>query len=96
MHCGGEELAWEQVSGRGTIHSFSIARQATTRGFEADVPYLVLLVEIEEEPGLLLRTNLVGEADIDAVDIGQRVRVVFEERDEMLLPQFELAGETDV
>lgn len=90
--CGSEDLAWTEVSGRGKIHSFTIARQATTRGFQADVPYVVVLVEIEEDPGVLVLTNLVGDVDLEALDINIAVEVTFEARGEMVLPQFRLAG----
>jgi uncharacterized OB-fold protein len=91
-HCGREDQVWERVSGRGTIHSFTIARQSTTRGFRAEVPYVVVLVAVEEDPDVLILTNLVGDFDLNALDVGDPVAVTFERRGEMVVPQFELAG----
>jgi uncharacterized OB-fold protein len=90
-HCGREDQVWERVSGRGTIHSFTIARQSTTRGFQSEVPYVVVLVAVEEDPDVLILTNLVGEFDLNALDVGDPVSVIFEGRGEMVIPQFELA-----
>lgn len=90
--CGSEDQVWEEASGRGTIHSFTIARQSTTRGFQSEVPYVVVLVAPEEDPDVLLLTNLVGDVDLEALDVGHAVTVTFEERGDMVLPQFELAG----
>ena len=90
--CGSEDQIWEKASGRGAIHSFTIARQSTTRGFQSELPYVVALVALEEDPDVLVLTNLVGEVDQDALDVGDPVTVTFEARGEMVVPQFELAG----
>jgi uncharacterized protein len=90
-HCGYEDLVWEAASGRGTVHSFTIARQSTTRGFQSDLPYVVVLVALEEDPDVLVLTNLVGDVDLDALDVGDPVTVTFEERGDMVVPQFERA-----
>jgi len=89
--CRGQEFEWQQVSGRGTIFSFAIARQTTTVGFADDVPYVVVLVAIDEQPDLVVLANLVG-ADIvlDQLDIGLPVQVTFEARGEYAVPQFGL------
>ena len=90
--CGSEDMAWVAVSGRGTVHSFTIARQSTTRGFQDELPYVVVLIGLEEDPDALVLTNLVGDVDLDKLDIGDPVTVTFEARGEMVVPQFQLAG----
>jgi uncharacterized OB-fold protein len=65
--CGSADTAWEQASGAGTIYSFSVMRQAK-------IPYAIAYVTLDEGPTMM--TNIV-EADLDAIRIGQRVRVVF-------------------
>ena len=89
-YCGSEDLHWSQVSGRATIYSFTVVRQATTRGFDDDVPYVVVSVELAEQSGLLMVTNLVGEYDLDRLEVGQPVIVVFERREGATVPQFRL------
>ena len=83
--CGGRELAWTESSGRGAVRTFTVIRRAVSPAFEADVPYVVALIALDEGPTMM--TNLV-DCDPNAVSIGQRVRVVFERRGEVVLPQF--------
>jgi uncharacterized OB-fold protein len=85
--CLGRALTPEAVSGRATIHTFTVNHQPWIPGF--DPPYVIAIVDIEEQAGLRLTTNIVG-CEIDAVYIGMPVRVCFEERDDdIYLPLFE-------
>jgi uncharacterized OB-fold protein len=78
------------VSGGGTVGSFTVTHQLNVPGFADELPYVVLLVELDEQPELFMITNLRGAASRD-VAIGRRVEVVFEEAAEgMVLPQFKL------
>jgi uncharacterized OB-fold protein len=65
--CWGEETEWAEASGRGTIYSYSVMRRAAE-------PYVVAYVTLAEGPTML--TNLV-DCDIDALAIGQEVRLKF-------------------
>jgi uncharacterized OB-fold protein len=65
--CGSDRTAWQPVSGRGTIYSYSVFRRAP-------VPYAIAYVTLEEGPTMM--TNIV-DGDLDAIRIGQRVRVRF-------------------
>jgi uncharacterized OB-fold protein len=51
---------------------------------------VIAIVEIEEEPGVRLTTNIVG-CSPDDVHIGMPVQVVFEQYDDVWLPLFEPA-----
>jgi uncharacterized OB-fold protein len=63
--------------------------QKNIAGFENEVPYTNLLVELDEQPLLLMLGNVPGTND--AVKIGRRVQVAFEElSDGLFLPQFRL------
>jgi uncharacterized OB-fold protein len=85
--CLGRELAPEAVSGRATVYSYTVNHQPWIPGF--DPPYLVAIVDIEEQAGLRLTTNLV-RCEIEDAAIGLPVRVCFEERDEgIFIPLFE-------
>jgi uncharacterized OB-fold protein len=88
--CLSTDLAFEEVSGRGTVWSFTVMHQKSVAGFEDEVPYLTALVELDEQPLLLLVTNLPG-GDAGSVRIGDRVHVTFEPlADGLALPQFGL------
>ena len=74
------------MSGNGTVRTFTIMRDTFMKGF--DPPYVVAEVELEEQAGLVLLTNIV-ECDIADVHIGQPVEVTFEDRsDSVTVPQF--------
>jgi uncharacterized protein len=75
----GKDLHPEAVSGRGTVASFTVNHQAWLPGMA--LPYVIALVEIEEQPGLRLQTNIVGCEPGD-VRIGMPVEVVFEHRED--------------
>lgn len=84
--CLSRDLAPEPVSGRGTVATFTINHQ--TWNPTVAVPYVVALVEIDEQPSVRLMTNIVGCAPED-VRIGMRVRVTFAQYDDVYLPLFE-------
>ena len=73
--CHSKDLAPQAVSGRARVHTFTVNHQPWMPGPE--LPFVVAIVEIEEDPSVRLMTNLVGIAPEDA-EIGLRVRVVFE------------------
>ena len=73
---------WAEVSGRGTVHAFTIMRESFMKGFPP--PYVVADVELEEQSGLKLVTNIVG-CDVTDVRIGQPL-VTFEDRSPRHLP----------
>jgi uncharacterized OB-fold protein len=82
----GGRIEWARVSGRGRLASYVITRMAAP-GFEAELPYVVALVELEEGPRLTSNLRNVAP-DPAALKIGMPLRVVFEQRDLMTLPQF--------
>ncbi len=87
-HCQNTALRFEQVSGEGRVYSYTIVRDNATRGFERMGPYVVALVELKEQPRLIVVANIVGAA-IDEVHIGMPVRVTWEPIEEgIVLPQF--------
>jgi len=77
--CLGEQTEWRTASGGGRIHAWSVMRRAP-------VPYAVAYVELDEGP--LMLTNIVN-CDLDALRVGQRVRLTFEPFAGGALPVFE-------
>jgi len=85
-HCLATDAEWVAVSGRGEVYSFNVMHQVYHPGFAAEVPYAVVLVQLDEGPRLI--SNLVGLA-ADAIRIDMPVRVVFEDvTPEITLPKF--------
>ncbi len=66
----GDELEWVEVSGRGTVYSFTVAHRATAPGWAEDCPYVIAIVELDEGPRLT--TNIVG-CDPSTVRVGMAV-----------------------
>lgn len=83
--CYGRELAVEAASGRAVVHTYTVNHQPWYPGF--DPPYLIAIVELVEQEGLRLTTNLV-DIEVDEAEIGLPVRVVFEQYDDVWLPLF--------
>ncbi|HVV29383.1 MAG TPA: OB-fold domain-containing protein [Mycobacteriales bacterium] len=64
-YCG-STVAFEPVSGRGEVFSFILVRQQTVPGHQ--VPYVVALVQLEEDPQI--RVSGIVQGPIEAVQIG--------------------------
>jgi uncharacterized OB-fold protein len=91
LRCGSNELAFEPVSGGGTIYTYTITYDARTPAFAARQPYAVVWVALDEEPGVRLLTNM-PDTPLEDVRIGARVEVYFDELTaDVKLPQFRLA-----
>lgn len=83
---GRRTLEWREVSGEGTIYSFSRHLKGWP-GHEDRVPYVVALVELPE--GVRMLANIVNAEEAD-LRIGQPVKVVWERlSDEFEYPAFE-------
>jgi uncharacterized OB-fold protein len=76
--CASRDHEWALVSGRGTVYTFTIVAYATTPGFIP--PYAVAWIELEEQAGLRMLSDIV-ECPHDAVRIGMPVEVVFDKLD---------------
>jgi len=82
--CHSRDGAPVEVTGRGTLHSFTVNHQPWDGA--GDV-YVIGLVEIEEQADVRLTTNIV-DIDPDAVRIGMPVEVVFEDHNPVFVPLF--------
>lgn len=86
--CLSRDLLPAAVSGRATVVTYTLNHQPWVPA--PDHPYAIAIVEIEEQPGLRLMTNIVN-CPPGSVRIGMPVRVVFERHDEVFVPLFEPA-----
>ncbi|MFF7154735.1 OB-fold domain-containing protein [Streptomyces sp. NPDC008139] len=62
---------WEAASGRGTVYTYTVVRQAGMPGFDEDAPYVIALVDLDEGPRMM--GNITG-CPVDEVRVGQRVQ----------------------
>ena len=69
-------LDWQPVSGEGVVYSWVVVHHAPAPGFQDETPYVVAWIELPEQAGLRILSNIVGCA-ADRVRAGMRVRVEF-------------------
>ena len=79
-HCGSTDprYAFEPVSGRGAVRSWTVMRQSALSGFEADLPFVLVDVELAAQADLRLIGRLVDGPDAP-LRLGAAVRVTFED-----------------
>jgi uncharacterized protein len=75
--CASKRLAWRDVSGEGTLYTWTATRVPTLPEFTDEMPQLLAVVALDEGPHV--NTTLVG-VDESEIAIGMRVRPVFDER----------------
>jgi uncharacterized OB-fold protein len=91
--CLNRDVAPEPVRGTGSVYSFTVNHKR----WNDDVvgPYVLAIVELDEQAGLRLTTNLV-DCDIAEVAIGMPVEVRFEHHrdggDDVYVPVFAPMG----
>ncbi len=93
--CRSIDVRWEPTSGRGTIWSFVVPHPPLLPAYSALAPYNVIVVALEEDPAIRFVGNLLETPDgpINAIDpatirIGERVRVVFQQVEDVSLPRW--------
>jgi uncharacterized OB-fold protein len=73
--CHAFDVTWKAVSGRGTVHSWTIAHHAFHPGFTDDLPYTLVTVDLPEGVRALGRfSDRMGEG----LRLGLPVKVSFE------------------
>ena len=70
------DLEWREISGEGTLYTYTIARRPTAPDFAGDEPQIIAVVELDEGPRLT--STLVNVAE-DQIEVGMRLRPVFED-----------------
>ena len=84
--CYSMDVAWREVSGRGTVHSWTVAHHPFHPGFKSELPYVLATVDLEEGVRMVAQLRDVAP---DAVSVGLSVQVDFERAtNELTLPVF--------
>lgn len=89
--CSSGNLSFEEMSGRGTVFSFTeTVSGARHPYFQSISPYLIGMVQLDEQEGLVFPSNFPGSEYADLA-IGAPVEVEFQEIAEgVVIPQFRL------
>jgi len=75
-HCGSFNWTWERSGGTGKIFSWTVIHRALHPGFNDEIPYAAVVVELDE--GVRVVSHVV-DLDIADLRIGLPVEVVFED-----------------
>jgi len=87
-HCHNPALEWQQVSGKGTIASYTVVRRAVSEAFTA--PYVIALIDLVEGPRMM---SQIVDTEPEALAVGQTLSVAFEAwSEDIKLPVFKLHG----
>jgi uncharacterized OB-fold protein len=94
--CGSMAFAATVVAPAGTVYSYTVVHHAVNAALEAAVPYVVVLVSLDERPEVRVVGNLL-DVEPDEVAIGLPVEAVWQERhgedgDTVWLPQWRRRG----
>ena len=88
VNCVSTDLAFEPVSGKGSIYAYTIMYHTGDKRFAPAVPYASIIVELDDAPGALLAGNLL-DAEYTEAKVGKRVEVTFQRlNDDFTLPQW--------
>ncbi len=83
---------WRKISGKGKVYTWTVVWHPVDPVWADDVPYILAVMELDEQPGLYIPGNLL-ECDPKDVVIGMPVEVTFVDvTDEITLPQWRPAS----
>ncbi|MBI4182797.1 MAG: OB-fold domain-containing protein [Proteobacteria bacterium] len=84
--CFSDTAEWARVSGRGRVLSWVVFHRSYFPAFEADVPYNVVMIALDEGPVVI--STIVGIAN-EGIRKGLRVEATFEDvTPEISIPRF--------
>ncbi|QOD94397.1 MULTISPECIES: OB-fold domain-containing protein [Microcella] len=85
-NCLSPEHVWVVLPGTGEVLSWIVYHQSFNQAWTPDLPYNVALIRVD---GAHTMISNVVKADLDAIEIGQRVEVVFDDvTAEFAIPKF--------
>lgn len=76
--CGSDRSRFEPVRGTGTVVSWCVSHRSLDPGWQAEVPYATLVVELDEGPRVLAATRTASET----LGLGLAVHIAIEARSE--------------
>lgn len=89
--CLGTEVTWRALSGRGEVFAKVVYHRAFHPAYAPDVPYNLVLVQLEEGPRMY---SSVVDSPNDLIEVGDALTVVFEQvADGVHLPRFRRVGD---
>jgi hypothetical protein len=90
FRCHSRDVGPEAVSGRATVAAYTVNHHPWF-GDAFPVPYVLAIVELEEDPEVRLTTQIV-DCPVEDVQIGLPVQVEFEHHEDVWVPVFKPAA----
>ena len=94
-YCRSTKTRWEPASGNATIWSYVVPHPPLLPAYADLAPYNVIVVALDEDPNIRMVGNLlaspdgvINEVDPATIRIGEPVRVVFQQVDDVSLPRW--------
>ena len=88
VRCGSTNVGWKEVSGEGTVFSYTVAHHAVHKVLKGHGPYNIVVVMLNGADDVRLVSNLV-DTEASDIRIGMPVTVHWEEVDNgMVVPRF--------
>ena len=89
--CWSTDIVPTPIAGTGTIHlAIALHQGPPVEGIDYSTPYPVVVVELDEQPGLRMSSTVVGDGHADVV-IGRRVNLDWTMRRGAPIPVFRLS-----
>jgi uncharacterized OB-fold protein len=95
--CGGEALPWTEVSGRGTLFTYTHVTRALFKEYRSKAPYLTGLVALDEDPRVRVATLFV-DCETSDLELDMPLEVTFRKlsfpdvEGEVIAPMWRIAG----
>lgn len=85
--CQSSNVEARAVSGLGKIYTFTVNHQPWLPDME--VPFAIAVVEADDAPGVRVTAQVKG-SDVSEIEIGQTVRIGFQESGDVWIPHWEI------
>jgi uncharacterized protein len=93
--CQSQNVDWPELSGRGSIYTFTIVRRSPIPDFPVRVPYVIAVVEPDDAPHVRFLGNIV-ECSLEDVRFGAAVEVAWIEDGPWVVPHWRLESSYNV
>ena len=85
--CRSQHIEWRELSGDGSVYSYTIVQREIFKGMENHLPYVPAVIELDGAPGVRLISNVV-DAEIESIAVGMQVSVVWDDQGSVAVPRF--------
>ena len=75
--CASPDFSFEKVSGRASVYSYTVSHYTTEAAWKSLLPYVTVVAELDEGPRIVAAARGIAP---DGIAIGQRLRIVTENR----------------